>query len=74
MKVAHEWSIRAKCECGYIWTNPISHSVVCKCGNTEIKNNEIIRGGTEPINEDEFKQEVSNDTGVSLDDLILVHY
>jgi len=41
----HYWKTRAMCgECGYIWTNPGSGSIICLCGGAHIANDVIIAG------------------------------
>jgi hypothetical protein len=70
--IAHEWVVRAKCTCGYIWTNPGSSSVVCKCGQTKIENG-ILTGGDVVTDEVEFKQAVADDIATAVVNLILIH-
>lgn len=71
MKVIHQWCLRAKCSCGYLWTNNVSEDIVCKCGNSSIENN-ILINCTAVDNEDEFREAVASDLGISVNELTLL--
>ncbi len=70
--VAHIWVARAKCSCGYIWTNPGSPNVVCACGKIRIAND--VPSDSEPITDEaEFKQAVADCISADVNELILIH-
>ncbi len=68
--ISHHWVVRAKCECGYLWTTPGSYSVVCACGHVQIIDN-VISGEALPVDETEFKQAVARGLNVDVAELIL---
>ena len=69
--ITHTWVTRAKCTCGYLWTNPGSPCVCCACGATEIVDN-VQLGGDEVTDEVDFKQSVATSIGCTPDELILM--
>ena len=54
--------IRARCDCGFIWTTPGSPSVICQCGTSS-----IIEGvptvPSLPFTEDEFRSAAASEIG-----------
>jgi len=69
--ISHTWVTRAKCTCGYLWTNPGSPRVCCACGATEIIDN-VRYGGGNVTDEEEFKQSVAIAIGTAVDELTLI--
>lgn len=70
--ILHEWTVRAKCECGYLWTNPGSTSVVCCCGQSSIIDG-VLAGNAQVVTDDtKFKQAVADDISCTLDELMLL--
>lgn len=72
MTVLHEWVIRAKCECGYLWTNPGSDSVTCKCGLSSIESGLFAGNAQDVTDENEFTQAVADDISCLITDLMLL--
>lgn len=72
MSVLHEWVVRAKCQCGYIWTTPGSSSVACRCGLSGIEDGNLIGDAAEVVDEQEFTQAVADDISCLLSELILI--
>lgn len=69
--IHHQWVARAKCDCGFIWTNPGAPSVVCACRASILKDDVLISGPDLAHTDTEFKQAVADDLGVGIADLLL---
>ena len=70
----HTWVTRAHCsECDtYLWTNPGSPSVLCRCGTASIIDNVIVVGD-EVTSDYTFRQAVLADLNIPSADLDLTH-
>lgn len=64
------WRVRAKCDCGYIWTTGLNQSVICKCGISRIENGAVIIGN-EVIDENDFKSAVAADFNKDISDIVI---
>ena len=78
MSITYQYVDRAKCECGYIWTTidsrtgMASDSVVCACGSSQFIEGELSGLAVAiAVDDAEFKQAVSDDTGIDVDSLII---
>ena len=78
MTVTYQYVDRASCECGYVWTTidsrtgVVSGSVVCACGSSQFIEGELsgLAVGI-AVDDAEFKQAVSDDTGIDVGSLII---
>jgi hypothetical protein len=70
MKI-HQWVVRAKCRCGYLWTTPGSTSVTCKCGMCRISSGAPSADAGPVTDEAEWVAAVAADLGTPVADLIL---
>ena len=82
MSEVYQYVDRAKCSgCGYIWTTVdsrtgvVSDNVVCACGALSFVNGQLVGMTSVMIpDEAEFKQVVSDDTGIDINSLIIEQY
>lgn len=70
--IYHEWVVRGRCECGYLWTTPGSPSVVCACGHCAIVDNVPSQDVLPVTDEVEFKTAVAQDLSEPPENVTLI--
>lgn len=68
--IRYTWRVRAKCDCGYLWTTGVNQSVICKCGISKIENDTIVIGSI-VTDEEDFKLAVANDYNKNPSEIIV---
>ena len=73
--ITHTYIDRAKCDCGFLWTNEGSEKIACKCGGSTLMNGTLMGVAMgKMFTEAEFKTAVSEDIGIPEADLIVEEY
>lgn len=67
------YTTRARCDCGFLWSQPGSPNVQCSCTATLVEEHMLVRGPNLAFTEEEFKQACADDIGVDVSEIDVVH-